>query len=83
MDGDGGQHNGLPWRLIPRCSNNDLLMGVNASNYRGSDSGGWGVPTQEMIDSYEDGDLRLSASIAVAEGTLNSELFYFERLVEP
>jgi hypothetical protein len=82
MDGDGEQHNDLPWRVIPKCSNNDLLMGVNAGNY-GYDSGGWGVPTQEMVDSYEDGDLRLSASIAVAEGTLNGDLFTFERLAEP
>jgi hypothetical protein len=82
LDGDGGQHNDLPWRVIPKCSNNDLLMGINASNY-GYDSGGWGVPTQEMVDSYEDGDARLSASIAVAEGTLNGELFTFERLAEP
>jgi hypothetical protein len=82
MDGDGGQHNEMPWGLIPKCSNNDLLMGINAGNY-GYFSGGWSVPTQEMIDSYEEGDLRLSASIAVAEGTLNGELFTFERLAEP
>jgi hypothetical protein len=82
MDGDGEQHNVLPWGLIPKCSNNDLLMGINASNY-GYYSGGWSVPTQEMIDSYEEGDLRLSASIAVAEGTLNGDMFYFEHLAEP
>jgi hypothetical protein len=81
LDGDGGQHNDLTWRQIPKCSNNDLLMGVNANNYGGM--GGWSVPTQEMIDSYEAGDLRLSASIAVAEGTLNGEQFFFERLAEP
>jgi hypothetical protein len=82
LDGDGGQHNDLTWRQIPMCSNNDVLMGVAANNYSGT-SGGWSVPTQEMIDSYEDGDLRLSASIAVAEGTLNGELFTFEQLAEP
>jgi hypothetical protein len=82
MDGDGGQHNDLPWREIPRCSNNDLLMGVNANNYVNI-AGGWNVPTQEMIDSYEEGDLRLSVSIAVAEGTLNGDQFFFERLAEP
>jgi hypothetical protein len=79
MDGDGGQHNDLTWQLIPKCTNNDLLMGVQGGNT----SGGWAVPTQEMIDSYEDGDLRLSASIAVAEGTLNGDLLIFERLAEP
>ncbi|MDR0758034.1 MAG: RagB/SusD family nutrient uptake outer membrane protein [Tannerella sp.] len=82
LDGDGGQHNDLTWRQIPKCSNNDLLMGIQAANYAGT-SGGWSVPTQEMIDSYEEGDRRLSASIAVAEGTDVQEQFTFERLAEP
>jgi hypothetical protein len=81
LDGDGGQHNDLPWRLIPKCSNNDLLMGINANNYTGT-SGGWSVPTQEMIDSYEEGDQRLSASIAVAEGIADGDQFTFERIAE-
>jgi hypothetical protein len=82
LDGDGGQHNDLTWRQIPKCSNTDLMMGVQANNYAYT-SGGWSVPTQEMIDSYEAGDLRLPASIAVAEGTADGEQFTFERLVEP
>jgi hypothetical protein len=82
LDGDGGQHNDLTWRQIPKCSNNDLLMGINANNYAYT-SGGWSVPTQDMIDSYEAGDKRLSASIAVAEGTDVMEQFTFERLAEP
>ncbi|MDR3261170.1 MAG: RagB/SusD family nutrient uptake outer membrane protein [Tannerella sp.] len=82
LDGDGGQHNDLTWRQIPKCSNNDLLMGINANNYAYT-SGGWSVPTQEMIDSYESGDKRLSASIAVAEGTDVLEQFTYEQLVEP
>ena len=32
---------------------------------------GWNVPTQEMATSYETGDLRLDASIAVVEGTIS------------
>ncbi|MDR1406804.1 MAG: RagB/SusD family nutrient uptake outer membrane protein [Tannerella sp.] len=82
LDGDGGQHNDLTWRQIPKCSNNDLLMGIQANNYAYT-SGGWSVPTQDMIDSYEEGDLRLSASVAVAEGTDVQEQFTFERLAEP
>ncbi|MDR2859165.1 MAG: RagB/SusD family nutrient uptake outer membrane protein [Mediterranea sp.] len=82
LDGDGGQNNDLTWRQIPKCSNNDLLMGINANNYAYT-SGGWSVPTQEMIDSYETGDKRLSASIAVAEGTDVLEQFTFEQLAEP
>ncbi|GBU08612.1 membrane protein [Bacteroidales bacterium] len=80
LDGDGGQHNDLPWRLIPKCSNNGLLMGVAANNYSNV-SGGWCVPTQEMVDSYEAGDKRLDASIAVAEGLLDqSQQFTFQTL---
>jgi SusD family. len=83
LDGDGDQHSDFPWRLIPKCSNLDLLMGINANNYAYT-SGGWTVPTQELIDSYEDGDLRLNATIAVAEGTEDvSQQFTFETLKEP
>ena len=83
LDGNVGQHSEFPWRLIPKCSNLDLMMGVNANNYSGV-SGGWTVPTQELIDSYEDGDKRLNATIAVAEGTEDgSQQFTFETLKEP
>ena len=67
-DGPGGQQNTIPWRMIPKCSNNLILMGFQSNNSAYT-SGGWVVPTQELIDSYEPGDLRLSASIAVAQGT--------------
>lgn len=78
LDGDGGQHSDFPWRLIPKCSNTDVMMGVAANNYTGT-SGGWVVPTQEMVDSYEAGDKRLPASIVVAEGTVDeAEQFTFE-----
>jgi len=83
LDGNVGHQNTIPWRLIPKCSNLVLMMGVNTNNYSGT-SGGWTVPTQEMIDSYEAGDLRLNATIAVAEGTENaSQQFTFESLQEP
>ncbi len=32
---------------------------------------GWNVPTDEMVDSYEDGDERLPASVAVVEGNIS------------
>lgn len=66
-DGASDQYNTIPWRMIPKCSNNDFLMGISGSNYAYT-SGGWCVPTDEMIRSYEAGDKRLAASIAVAEG---------------
>ena len=68
-DGPGGQHNDMPWRYIPKCSNNDVLMGFLANNIPQSVNGGWCTPTQEFIDSFEPGDKRLPATVAVAQGT--------------
>lgn len=72
--GEGGQNSDFAWRMIPKCSNTEFLMGVSANNYAYT-SGGWNVPTQEMINSYESGDKRLDASVAVAEGSLDGEQF--------
>jgi len=72
--GEGGQNSDFAWRMIPKCSNTEFLMGVSANNYAYT-SGGWNVPTQEMIDSYETGDKRLDASVGIAEGTLDGEQF--------
>lgn len=74
-EGEGGQQSDLAWYMIPKCSNTEFLMGVSASNYT---TAGWNVPTQEMIESYESGDNRLDASVAVAEGTLVEEQFTVE-----
>lgn len=63
-DGDTDQENDYIWRFVPRAQNNDFLMGITATT-----KGGWNVPTQEMIDSYEEGDTRLNVSIGVVEGT--------------
>lgn len=70
--GNEGQQSDFIWRFIPRATNPDFILGVNGTNARGGlASGGWNVPTQEMVDSYEAGDLRLAASIAVAEGSVD------------
>ena len=57
------------------------MMGVGGSNYAGT-SGGWVVPTQEMVDSYEEGDLRLPASIVSVEGHIEGDNFYYERIAD-
>lgn len=81
MDGEGhNQHSEIPWRLIPMCMNSEFLMGVHLGNYAGV-SGGWTVPTQEMVDSYEPGDKRLPVSIHIAEGVLNNEDFTIDALI--
>ena len=36
---------------------------------------------QQRTNIYEDGDLRLPASIAIVEGHSDGDLFYFEKLI--
>jgi starch-binding outer membrane protein, SusD/RagB family len=69
-----GQQSDFIWRFIPKTTNSDFILGIKGTNARGGlSSGGWNVPTQELVNSYETGDLRLPASIAVAEGTVANE----------
>ncbi|SDH21147.1 RagB/SusD family nutrient uptake outer membrane protein [Mucilaginibacter gossypii] len=73
--GNDGQQSDFIWRFIPKTTNSEFILGLRGTNARGGlTSGGWNVPTQEMVDSYEQGDLRLPASIAVAEGTVANEV---------
>ncbi|MGN8068599.1 RagB/SusD family nutrient uptake outer membrane protein [Mucilaginibacter sp. 22184] len=73
--GNDGQQSDFIWRFIPKTTNSEVILGLRGTNARGGlASGGWNVPTQEMVDSYEKGDLRLPASIAVAEGTVTNEV---------
>ncbi len=73
--GNDGQQSDFIWRFIPKTTNSEAILGLRGTNARGGlASGGWNVPTQEMVDSYEPGDLRLPASVGVAEGTINNEV---------
>lgn len=51
-DGSTDEWNRIPWNIIPKCSNNEVLMGIAGSNYVGAWPGGtagWlNVPTDEM-----------------------------------
>lgn len=70
--GNEGQQSDFIWRFIPKATNPQFITQTNGTNARGGlASGGWNVPTQEMVDSYENGDLRLPASVAVAEGSVD------------
>ena len=77
LAGDLGQQCDFIWRFIPKTTNTEFILGIHANNYAYT-SGGWNVPTQEMVNSYEAGDLRLDASIAVAEGTKSGDNFTTE-----
>lgn len=78
------QQSDFIWRFIPKTTNSQVILGLKGTNLRGGLlSGGWNVPTQEMVDSYENGDLRLPVSVAVAEGTQTGEIFTTETVMSP
>ncbi len=78
LEGIGGQESIFAWVMIPKCADATILMGVSGGNIQG----GWNVPTQEMINSYENGDKRLSESVAVAEGVEESGLLNVEAVTD-
>ncbi|NIG55397.1 RagB/SusD family nutrient uptake outer membrane protein [Chitinophaga sp. Cy-1792] len=57
------------YNFLPRMANTTVVTGVNYNNI--TTVGGYNTPTQDLISAYEPGDLRLDASIAIAEGTFN------------
>jgi starch-binding outer membrane protein, SusD/RagB family len=66
----GGQQSNFIYLFLPRTTDTKLITsGVTTNN---TTTGGWNVPTQDLINAYEPGDTRLDASIGVAEGTYNS-----------
>lgn len=66
QQGDQGQQSDWLYYFIPRTSEAEIVTGVPNSNTIAD--AGWNMPTQEMVDSYEKGDLRLDPSIAVIAG---------------
>lgn len=66
QQGDQGQQSDWLYYFIPRTAEAEIITGVSGSNTIAS--AGWNLPTQEMVDSYEDGDLRVDPSIAVIAG---------------
>lgn len=81
QQGDQGQQSDWLYYFIPRTSEAELITGVSGSNTI-SDAG-WNVPTQAMVDSYEEGDLRVNPSISVIAGH-NDEFgrFVYDKVLE-
>lgn len=80
--GNQGQQSDFVYYFLPSSVNLKAITGVSASNGAfNSLSGGWNIPTPEMIAAYEKGDKRLDASIGVAEGTGLVGSFEPEKLV--
>lgn len=66
QQGDQGQESNWLYSFVPRTSEAEIITGVPGSNTIGD--AGWNTPTQEIIDSYEKGDLRINPSVAVVAG---------------
>jgi tetratricopeptide (TPR) repeat protein len=66
QQGNQGQNSDFLYPFLPLSSDVKIITGIASQNRQG---GGWNVPTFEMIGTYEPGDTRLEASIAIAEGT--------------
>lgn len=66
QQGNQGQQSNFVYPFLPLSSDVKIITGIASQNRQG---GGWNTPTFEMINSYEPGDQRLEASIAIAEGT--------------
>lgn len=64
-----GQQSNFAWQFMPKALNTEAIMGFHGGTM--NIFSGWNVPTQEMVSSYETGDLRLDASVAVVEGTIS------------
>ncbi|WP_106832262.1 RagB/SusD family nutrient uptake outer membrane protein [Parabacteroides pacaensis] len=69
QEGDQGQESNWLYYFIPRTSDAEVITGVPNTNTIAD--AGWNVPTQEMVNSYEKGDLRLNPSIAIIAGHNN------------
>lgn len=80
-EGNDGLHSYFTWLFIPKTPNTDLITGLNVATQH-IRWGGWNVPTQDLVATYENGDRRLNASVAVAEGTEDANgTFLVERVV--
>lgn len=66
QQGNQGQQSNFLYPFLPLAEDVSPITGITSQNRQG---GGWNVPTQAFIESYEAGDKRLDASIAIVEGT--------------
>lgn len=62
---DLGEHSNFIYTFAPRESEGAVI------NFPGENGAGWNIPTLDIIDSYEDGDLRKDVSLN--EGYTNNE----------
>ncbi|MCE6990197.1 RagB/SusD family nutrient uptake outer membrane protein [Dyadobacter sp. CY323] len=75
QEGNTGQQSDFIYTFLPKTTNASLLVGLPVSTLS---RGGWNVPTEELVKSYETGDKRLPASISVIQGTQTGDNFTYE-----
>lgn len=80
QQGNQGQQSDFLYHFLPLSADVSRVTGIPSQN---RNAGGWNVPTQEMIDTYEPGDSRLPASIGVIEGTGPVGAMVIESVVSP
>ena len=68
QSGTTGQQSNFIYRFTPVTSNTLNILGVSFNNT----IGGWMVPTESLMATFEPGDTRFDASIGVVEGTLDA-----------
>jgi hypothetical protein len=63
----------LSFHFLPRSKDTKVLTGITLDNIS---TGGWNIPADDLIQSFEAGDKRLDASIGMAEGTLDASNYF-------
>jgi hypothetical protein len=67
--GANNQSSQFVYDFIPNMTSTAIVLGINYQNTAGS----WNVPTQDLVNAYEQGDVRLDASIGVIKGHLDPQ----------
>jgi tetratricopeptide (TPR) repeat protein len=68
QSGTTGQQSNFIYRFTPITTNTLNILGVSFNNT----IGGWNVPTDDLISTFEPGDTRFDATIGIIEGTLDA-----------
>jgi starch-binding outer membrane protein, SusD/RagB family len=65
LESPTGNPSDFIYRFLPQTDDASIVTGFPVKNI----TSGLNVPTQDLLDSYEPGDNRLDASVAIAEGS--------------
>jgi hypothetical protein len=72
--GTDGQSSPFIYRFIPAVTNTTNILGVNFNNNK-NNYGGWNMPTQNLVNTYEANDKRLDASVGVIKGHFDKDKY--------